>query len=287
MAQHRSVDYRPHFASAVGSRVDDEQRRSSVGSTNVTECDRSSNALGDWNRTGTCVIIRLLINVFFMRSETQEQWNSSFTPPSCLVQVLSRMIPLVTTESSMAQVAYYSTQDPISVCSFASPQLKMGLSTAVLMLSFAAFAECARLSVHMSFMFRVVSSSQGYELELPLQDELVAMTHRVSIFFTAGLRLFFLFMVMVAWGMGITAMLCMSVVVFSMLVWSDYMPARLTTWRKTSIMTTNEEGETTLGDRLLQEMSRQGTRRSGGPTGPPSTRCVHLVFHFLRKRCVN
>jgi uncharacterized membrane protein len=175
----------------------------------------------------------------------------------------------------MAQVAYYSTQDPISNGSFASPQLKMGLSTAVLMLSFAAFAECARLSVHMSFMFRVVSSSRGYELELPLQDELVAMTHRVSIFFTAGLRLFFLFMVMVSWGMGITAMLCMSVVVFSMLVWSDYMPARLTTWRRTSIMTTNQEGETTLGDRLLQEISRQGTRGTGGP---PSTRCVMVMI---------
>jgi len=142
------------------------------------------------------------------------------------LQVLGRLIAVVTTASAMEQINYYISGDPISPRSFSSPQVKVGLSMAALLLSFGAFAQAARLAVHMSFMIRVASTMARHrkQLELPLRAELIAMTHRVSLYFSLGLRLLFLWAVLLSWCVGITAFLIFASVVLFLLAMSDFMP---------------------------------------------------------------
>ena len=99
----------------------------------------------------------------------------------------------------MQQIEKYTDTDPIGAQSFTSPELKVAVATAVLLISFGAFAQCARLSVHLSFMFRVAPATEGREIWLPLRQELIAMTHRVSVYFTVCIRLIFLFFILVSW----------------------------------------------------------------------------------------
>lgn len=123
-----------------------------------------------------------------------------------LGQVLGRIFVILTTDENLQKIAYYGSVDPISSpSSFAAPEVKAGLATAVLLLSFGAFAQSARLAVHMSFMFRVAPVAKGDRLKIQLQRELIEMTHRVSVTFTTGIRLVFLFAILSAWCMGVTA----------------------------------------------------------------------------------
>lgn len=141
--------------------------------------------------------------------------------------MLGRLFTIITQQSSLDQIAKYTSSDPIGANSFTSPETKVGLATAILLISFGAFAQCARLSVHLSFMFRVASCTEGKQLGQALRAELISMTHRVSVYFTVGIRLIYLFMILISWCMGITVMLIFFVVVMLLMAWSDYMPTKL------------------------------------------------------------
>jgi hypothetical protein len=69
-----------------------------------------------------------------------------------IAQMLARLFQLITSASSMRQLDSYSNADPIAAVSFAAPEVKVGIATAVLIVSFCAFAQCTRISVHLSFM---------------------------------------------------------------------------------------------------------------------------------------
>lgn len=143
-----------------------------------------------------------------------------------IAQIISRLFQVITSAGSMQQLSYYADSDPIAAASFAASEVKVGVATAVLIISFCAFAQCARLSVHLSFCFRVASNTSGDLLEA-LRSELVALTHRVSVFFTVGIRLIYLFFIMIAWCLGITAFLCFFVIIMGLIVLSDYIPAKV------------------------------------------------------------
>lgn len=69
--------------------------------------------------------------------------NQSFMPP---LQVLGRLLDIFVTASSIQQLRRYTCSDPIAPNSFASPQLKVGLSILVLLLSLGTFAQACRLA---------------------------------------------------------------------------------------------------------------------------------------------
>lgn len=144
-----------------------------------------------------------------------------------LGQVLGRLFLILVDQYSLNQIEKYTSSDPIGSTSFTAPEIKVGLATAILLISFGAFAQCARLSVHLSFMFRVAPAADGKELGQILRAELIAMTHRVSVYFTVGIRLIFLFFILISWCMGITVMLIFFVVIMLLMAWSDYMPTKL------------------------------------------------------------
>lgn len=170
-----------------------------------------------------------------------------------LGQVLGRLFVIITDQSSLNQIDKYTSSDPIGANSFTSPETKVGLATAILLISFGAFAQCARLSVHLSFIFRVASCTEGKQLGQALRAESIAMTHRVSVYFTVGIRLIFLFMILISWCMGITVMLIFFVVVILLMAWSDYMP--------TNVSSRQLEKTNAATDRLLES---KATSTSGG-----------------------
>lgn len=145
-----------------------------------------------------------------------------------LPQVLGRLLQIITTPFAMQQLDYYVGFDPIAPVSFASPAVKVGLCISVLLLSFGAFAQSARLAVHMSFMLRVAPQLSEYKrhLEVPLREELVALTHRVSLCFTLALRLLFLWGILLAWCFGITAFVIFGTIVMSLVAVSDFIPTQ-------------------------------------------------------------
>lgn len=61
-------------------------------------------------------------------------------------------------------------------------------------------------------------------LALPLREELIALTHRVSLYFTMGIRSLYLFFMLLTWCVGITTFLAFSAVVLILLVFSDFVP---------------------------------------------------------------
>jgi hypothetical protein len=171
-----------------------------------------------------------------------------------LGQVLGRLFVIITDQSSLNQISKNTSSDPIGSISFTSPEIKVGLATAILLISFGAFAQCARLSVHLSFMFRVAQTVQGKSLGQALRAELIAMTHRVSVYFTVGIRLMFLFMILISWCCGITAMLIFFVVVMLLIAWSDYLPTKLS-----SKQFEKADGEGGTGSALLSQTSTATT----------------------------
>ena len=126
------------------------------------------------------------VDVYDSKTKTkrkQNQTDAFFSIFFAIIsgQVLARLFEIITQASALDQINSYALADPIGSTSFASAEVKVGLASAILLISFGAFAQCARLSVHLSFMFRVAPCAENRDLGLPLRNELIAMTHRVSV----------------------------------------------------------------------------------------------------------
>jgi uncharacterized membrane protein len=194
-----------------------------------------------------------------------------------LGQVLGRLFGIITDQAALNQINKYTSSDPIGSDSFTSPEIKVGLATGTLLISFGAFAQCARLSVHLSFMFRVVPCTEGRQLGQALRAELIAMTHRVSVYFTVGIRLLYLFMILISWCLGITPMLSFFVVVMLLVAWSDYMPTKLSSeqFKKTNVGTNRLFQNSASVSRNESNTYNAGEIQSGGTSS--STHLQNLV----------
>ena len=152
------------------------------------------------------------------------------------MQVLGRLLAIIFDPAAMHQIDTYVSLDPIAPDSFCSSEVKMGLSIAALLISLGTFAQSARLAVHLSFLFRVAPllSQRTRHLEVPIRQELVAMTHRVSLYFTLGIRLLFLWAILLAWCFGITTFVVFAAVVLALLAMSDFIPAQAAPGRESA-----------------------------------------------------
>lgn len=68
--------------------------------------------------------------------------------------------------------------------SWASPQTKVAVPFAATLLSLLCFGQAVRLAVHLGFLIRVKGVYK--HTDLPLREEIVAMTERCSLYFTCG-----------------------------------------------------------------------------------------------------
>lgn len=142
-----------------------------------------------------------------------------------LSQIISRIYAVIGDPRIMDQYARYANADPIAKGSFAAPEVKLGIALAILIFSFIADAESARLAVHMGFLIRVTPGVKGKRLYSPLRSECKALTQRASIWFTTCVRLLFLHFITYSWLFGVTAFLIFSIIMLLLLAWSDYVPA--------------------------------------------------------------
>jgi len=104
----------------------------------------------------------------------------------------SQMLNLLTDPARLARIQEYAESDPISNGdSFLSPSTKVALALGAVFLSFLIFAQCARIAVHLGFLFRVVP--ENLNSSIPLRDATIVLTQRVSLYFALGLRFLYAF----------------------------------------------------------------------------------------------
>lgn len=163
-------------------------------------------------------------------------------------QIQGRLVSIMVTDSNLVTIAELARQDPITGPNpgWASPQAKVAVPFAATLLSLLCFGQAVRLAVHLGFLIRVKGVYK--HTDLPLREEIVAMTERCSLYFTCGLRSLYLFIAMVWWMLGTTALLIGNVVVLLLLAWSDRVHVKDAS-REASMAAT--DGTTELGDGLM------------------------------------
>ena len=98
-----------------------------------------------------------------------------------------------------------------------SPEVVLMSAMVALYSSFMFFAQSVRLYVHFGFYARCASDPEG---AICIDDvRLVAI--RAGVAFTVGMRLFFLFIVLILWSGGVTYMVIASCIITTFLAYFD------------------------------------------------------------------
>lgn len=149
--------------------------------------------------------------VYFLFSTVQSPLTAGVS------QIMARLIQVWYDAASLDQIAAMTLSDPIAPRSFASPAIRVGLAimtlqvrgqptpssdrsiepqthrprltngqTSLHKLALAAFANAARLAIHLTFMLRVVAGGADVGCGAPLRREAIAVVHRVSLYFSVG-----------------------------------------------------------------------------------------------------
>ncbi|KAI3427232.1 hypothetical protein D9Q98_007167 [Chlorella vulgaris] len=137
--------------------------------------------------------------------------------------MLATLINVMTDSAKLQQVAEFSKVDPISDSALLSPQLKLGVPFALLLLAVMAYAQSVRLSVHVGYTMRVVSSDPAKNTYLSQLS--VTLMRRASLYFAVGLRLFFAFGPYILWVLGPTTLLIATVLDLAAQFLFDCIPA--------------------------------------------------------------
>ncbi|KDD72412.1 hypothetical protein H632_c3381p0, partial [Helicosporidium sp. ATCC 50920] len=138
-------------------------------------------------------------------------------------QLASRLLQILTSPQQVAEIARMGESDPITGgTSMASPQLKVALALGCLLLCILCLAQYVRFSMHLVFLIRVIAEDpQGSRHLRPL---LHAMVKRTGIYFAIGIRLIALFMPLIMWLAGVTALFVTSVCIVFFLSVMDHVP---------------------------------------------------------------
>lgn len=139
-------------------------------------------------------------------------------------QIMARLIQVWYDTASLQQIEAMTASDPVAPRSFASPSIRIGLAIMTLQLALAAFANAARLAIHLTFVLRVVAGGADVGGGAPLRREAIALVHRVSLYFSVGVRASLAFALFLAWTAGVTTFLCFGVPMLALIAWSDYIP---------------------------------------------------------------
>jgi uncharacterized membrane protein len=145
---------------------------------------------------------------------------------SALTGILATLIvPIMLDSSKTQRIEQLALQDPIlrnaTGPPLAPPVAVLGCGLGVLWAAFCFFAQSMRLYVHLGFLLRAIPSPYNHDREgKAIFSELDA--RRVSVkagfAFTIALRLWYLFVVVIAWAFGATALLVASCAV-TLMVW--------------------------------------------------------------------
>jgi len=135
----------------------------------------------------------------------------------------SQLLLLLTDPARLLQVAQYSKDDPISGSNaLLSPEIKLGISLAILFVALVTMMQCVRLSVHLSFLLRAVSVDPKRSLKF--QKLAFSINRRASLFFSLGLRIQYAFFPLFLYILGPLALLISTIVEVIALFLMDLTP---------------------------------------------------------------
>lgn len=134
----------------------------------------------------------------------------------------SQLLLLLTDPVRLAQVANYSIDDPISNNPLMKPEIKLGLSLAMLFVALLMLMQCVRLSVHLTFLLRAVPVDPKRTLKF--QKVAFAINRRASLFFSLGLRIQYAFFPFFLYILGPLALLISTIVELMLMFLMDLTP---------------------------------------------------------------
>jgi uncharacterized membrane protein len=148
---------------------------------------------------------------------------------SALTGILATLIvPIMLDPVKMDRVEQLAMQDPILKNAagppLAAPIAVLGLALGVLWCAFCFFAQSMRLYVHLGFLLRAIPSGYNHDRNgRIIFTELDArrISVKAGFAFTIALRMWYLFVIVIAWAFGATALLVSSVLVTLMVARFD------------------------------------------------------------------
>ncbi|GBF89446.1 hypothetical protein Rsub_02018 [Raphidocelis subcapitata] len=156
-----------------------------------------------------------------------QQARNAMTASTYLATVSSLLatagITILLDATKREQIGKLAMRDP-SLRNFpgeplTSPEVVLMLALASLYSSFMFFAQSVRLYVHWGYYVRTVSSP--FNADTIHIDDVRLVVIRAGMAFTIGMRLFFLFIMLIVWSGGITWMLMASVLITAFLWYFD------------------------------------------------------------------
>ncbi|GAB4820975.1 hypothetical protein N2152v2_008021 [Parachlorella kessleri] len=134
-------------------------------------------------------------------------------------QILGRLLQIVTNPSKfeMSPSDFDKGRQP-----FISHEAKISLSLGALFLSLLVLVQCARLAVHLGFLIRV--APEHPRAAVLVRNQAIAMTCRASLYFSLGLRFFYLFIQLCMWRLGNLALALTTLGLVAALFFFDQVP---------------------------------------------------------------
>ncbi|KAK9810220.1 hypothetical protein WJX72_006937 [[Myrmecia] bisecta] len=149
---------------------------------------------------------------------------SSFLATTCALIAVQGLLPVLFDVTRIARIDQLRKSDPITHgATIMNSTWKIAIAELTIWFSFLCFTQSIRMMVHLGFLLKVVASPLNKGKFFTI-EEVVALSLRATIMFTAGLRAFYAFLPLIAWLFGPTAMFVSTVLLVFSLYITDSIP---------------------------------------------------------------